>query len=296
MSPPYFDGDFSWYCVKMKALGGALMLLNDMLMRIISWGERKAEVRALVLEGSYAKEEGVDDLSDLDINIWFEGALTFGQGTQWLEAIGAVLIETPLTMTNPAGEVLTQLVIFENGVKVDFSFWPVEMLEKPFPYYEKLQVLVDKDDYARKINCCITKSEKLPLPEARFQKLVNEFWFELHYVAKFLKRGEVWFVQGIQAGIRENYFLPLFEECARIEGVKTSFSGRQIEKWLPSVFVKRLSCLFAGYDVADGWQVMWEEIALFEEVSLFVARNRDFDLPVAKIEGMKALLKQIQEA
>lgn len=284
------------YYVKIRSLGGVHMLLDDMLARIISWGKSREEVCALVLEGSYAKEEGVDDLSDLDINIWFDGALTFGQGTQWLEAIGVVLIENPLTMTTPAGEIQTQLVIFENGVKVDFSFWPISLLEKPFPYYEKLQVLVDKEDYARKINRCIAKNEKLPLSESSFQELVNEFWFELHYVAKFLKRGEVWFVKGIQAGIRENYFLPLFEECARIEGVKTSFSGRKIEKWLPSVFVKRLPCLFAGYDVADGWQVMWEEIALFEEVSLFVARNRYFDLPVAKIEGMKALLKQIQEA
>ncbi|MBC2326019.1 aminoglycoside 6-adenylyltransferase [Listeria booriae] len=271
-------------------------MLDELLARIIAWAEGEARVGAVVLEGSLAKNEDVDDLSDLDVNIWFEGDLAFGRGTEWLTDIGEVLIENPLDMMSSAGEIRTQLVIFENGEKVDFSFWSVSLLEKPFPYYEKFEMLVDKDNYVAKISKCVTENKKVALAKSEFERIVNEFWFELHYVAKFLKRREVWFVQGIQAGIRENYFLPLFEECARIEGVKTSFSGRKIEKWLPSVFVKRLPCLFAGYDVADGWQVMWEEIALFEEVSLFVARNRDFDLRVAKIEGMKALLKQIQEA
>lgn len=271
------------------------MRWGAMLEEIIMWAKKQEQVRALVLEGSLAKQQGVDELSDLDINVWFSGELLFGRKVEWLKEIGDVLIETPLHMDSPAGEVATQLVIFQSGIKVDFSFWPITFLENPFPYYEKMEILIDKDAHTEQIKRCVHEQSKLPMTKLTFDKIVNEFWFELHYVAKFLKREEIWFVQSIQAGIRENYLLPLLEEQARIAGRNTSFSGRNIELWLNSVHLERLPSIFADYSLETNWQAMWEEIALFEDISQFISTYYQFELPTAMIEGMKNLLRKIQE-
>ncbi|MBC1937362.1 aminoglycoside 6-adenylyltransferase [Listeria grandensis] len=268
------------------------MMRYNILERIVAWGKEQAQVRALVLEGSLAKQQSIDELSDLDINVWYEGEIPFGQTISWLADIGEVLIENRLQMETPAGMINTQLVIFGNGVKVDFSFWPVSLLEKAFPYYEKLEILLDKDSQAGQIKQCISEKKGARMEKAEFDRIVNEFWFELHYVAKFLKRGEIWFVQGIQAGIRENYLLPLLEESARLKGLKPSFSGRKIENWTDTT---RLAAIFADYSLASNWQAMWEEIALFEEISNFIALQYHFALPQVKIERMKNLLRGIQE-
>ncbi|EUJ34437.1 hypothetical protein PWEIH_17033 [Listeria weihenstephanensis FSL R9-0317] len=261
----------------------------------MAWGKSQPKVKALVLEGSLAKQQDVDDLSDLDINIWYDGDVHYGKNRDWLVEIGDVLIDTQLHMETPAGNIATQLVLFQNGVKVDFSFWPISLLDNPFPYYEKLEILLDKDQYADKIQLCLLEKKWEPITNATFDQIVNEFWFELHYVAKFIKREDIWFVQDIQAGIRENYLLPLLEEKARIEGQEISFSGRKIEKWTSKPIVSKFPAIFADYTVASNWQAMWEEITLFEEVSHFIASTYHFRLPTVKIEGMKALLLKIQE-
>lgn len=266
-----------------------------MLEKIIAWAKQQDQVRALVLEGSLAKKQDVDELSDLDINVWFTGEVPFGKTVEWLAEIGDVLIENQLHMDTPAGEIATQLVIFQNGVKVDFSFWPIALLENPFPYYEKMEILIDKDVHTKQIQQCVQEKPKSPMTKAVFDKIVNEFWFELHYVAKFLKREEVWFVQSIQAGIRENYLLPLLEEKARITGRNASFSGRKIETWLYSAYFERLPSIFANYSLEANWRAMWEEIKLFEDISAYISAYYQFELPTVTLEAMKRLLREIQE-
>ncbi|EUJ25107.1 hypothetical protein PGRAN_00155 [Listeria grandensis FSL F6-0971] len=76
---------------------------NKLLERIVAWGEEQAQVRALVLEGSLAKQQGIDELSDVDINVWYEGEISFGKTIPWLADIGDVLIENRLQMETPAG-------------------------------------------------------------------------------------------------------------------------------------------------------------------------------------------------
>ncbi|MBC6308930.1 aminoglycoside 6-adenylyltransferase [Listeria sp. FSL L7-1582] len=270
-------------------------MMHKMLEKIVMWGKQQDSVRALVLEGSLAKQQDVDELSDLDINVWFTGEVPFGKTVEWLADIDDILIENQLHMETPAGEVATQLVIFQNGIKVDFSFWPIAYLENPFPYYEKKAILVDKGAYTDQIKRCIREKAKPPMEKADFDKIVNEFWFELHYVAKFLKRKEIWFVQDIQAGIRTNYLLPMLEEQARITKRNPSFSGRKIGTWLDPAYFNRLPSIFADYSLEANWQAMWAEIVLFEEVSHFISQHYQFELPTAKIEGMKRLLQAIQE-
>lgn len=266
-----------------------------MIEKIVTWAQHQNQVCALVLEGSLAKKQDVDALSDLDINVWFTGEVPFGKTVEWLAEIGDVLIENQLHMDTPAGEIATQLVIFQNGIKVDFSFWPITYLENPFPYYEKMEILLDKGTYAEQIKRCVREKTKLAMEKADFNQIVNEFWFELHYVAKFLKRKEIWFVQDIQAGIRANYLLPMLEEQARITEQNPSFSGRKMETWLDPVYFNRLPSIFADYSLEANWQAMWEEIAIFEEVSDFIRKHYQFELPTAKIEGMKRLIRGIQE-
>ncbi|EUJ30303.1 streptomycin aminoglycoside 6-adenyltransferase [Listeria floridensis FSL S10-1187] len=215
---------------------------NETLAQILKFAEQTEEIRMVVQEGSLAKERYVDELSDLDLNFWIEGERDFSAG-HWLEQIMETLVAVPLDFPVAKG-MRSLIVIFENGVKADFSFWPIEMLAKPFPYYERYLVLLDKENLAKNLTRFLVMDSKEPLSEAVFHDLVDQFYLEAHYVAKFTCRGERFFVFNLEAGMREQYLLPLLDELSRLNGQEPEFSGRHMAEWLEPSWLRKVELFF----------------------------------------------------
>ncbi|EIA21612.1 hypothetical protein KKC_00025 [Listeria fleischmannii subsp. coloradonensis] len=259
-----------------------MLNLSQQLQKIIQYFDSHKNVSLVVQEGSFAKQQYMDKYSDLDLNIWFSNEMDFTNDLTWLKELGEVLVAVPLDFPVQDG-MRSLIVIFENGVKVDFSFWPIEFLEQPFPYYDAYLILLDKANRISLLRCVFDFAGVTQMDEKAFQTLVDEFYLEMHYVAKFQKRGEFWFVAALKAGIRENYFLPLLEQIAILEGKSPSFLGRHMNDWLSPFWLNKIQLLFKENDSK-------EVFALFSELYQEIAKKMDFQFDQKRLKKLEHLI------
>src|SRR5689334_19099224 len=127
------------------------------LDKIIRWGKDSASVRAMILSGSLAGKGSTDELSDYDIAI-FGNDFSFIETDDWLNNIQDywVCIHDQFEMLGI--EIPTRLTIFNEYFKVDFSFHPMQLLDKmirskkiPDDYNIGYKILIDKDSIANKL-------------------------------------------------------------------------------------------------------------------------------------------------
>lgn len=167
-----------------------------MLGRIYQWAEKRDDIRALVLTGSHAQGRA-DSLSDIDLELFTRTPDLYVQSDDWVTDFGAVWIVLPLC--NDRG-LPTRLVIFDGGLKVDFTIGSLPILAAMVgerrlpPLYERgYRPLVDKDGMARQLPAALFRSRPASPPtEGEFTNTVREFWFEVYHVAKYLTREDLW--------------------------------------------------------------------------------------------------------
>ena len=102
--------------------------MNDFLQKIISWAEKNDSVRMLIQTGSHVRTDNTsDELSDLDIEMFVDDVSKFANSNLWTKEIDKVWVCLPLV--NSVGDP-TRLVIFKDGVKVDFTLNNLNEIEK----------------------------------------------------------------------------------------------------------------------------------------------------------------------
>ena len=95
-------------------------MADDFVGNIVKWADTQESIRALILEGSRARETGFDFLSDYDINVFATNPAPFLLDNKWLEILDRVWICIPAEVTVEGRIFSTRLVIFDNGLKADF--------------------------------------------------------------------------------------------------------------------------------------------------------------------------------
>jgi aminoglycoside 6-adenylyltransferase len=106
--------------------------MRNMIHRFITWGQRRPDVRAGVILGSWARNEmPADNMSDLDLLVIVSDPSVFLSETSWLLTFG----EPCLTFVEPTatGNFKERRVAFKDGRDIDFSLVPVDERLKPFP-------------------------------------------------------------------------------------------------------------------------------------------------------------------
>src|SRR5438105_1352626 len=119
------------------------------LEKIINWANSKDEIRALILSGSLAGKGKKDELSDYDIAVYGTN-FYFIQDDNWLKEIQNYWLCIHDQFLFLDYEIPTRLTIFDAYFKVDFSFHPLELLDKfftslPDDYNIGYKILLDKD-------------------------------------------------------------------------------------------------------------------------------------------------------
>src|SRR3989442_14643679 len=95
------------------------------LGKLLAWAEADPSVRAMILTSSRAKPDGgVDVLSDYDVIVAVRDAPDFAASDAWPAAYGR-----PLARWGDEHELYGMTtyfrgVIYEDGVKVDYTVWP----------------------------------------------------------------------------------------------------------------------------------------------------------------------------
>jgi aminoglycoside 6-adenylyltransferase len=268
----------------------------------VTWAETQPAVYAALVVGSRARiDPPPDDWSDLDVMIFASNPKGYLQRQDWLSAMGEVWNAVP-NMT--AGGDPEWLVTYANGYNVDFVLLDVGSLEYltqtnalPDPFARGYRILIDKDGQAAKIPPAPGRPVNPPLPSPEeFARMVNSFWYAAFYVAKQIRRGEMFMVKVRDGNMKEMLLGMLSWHALAVRGPQAELwhLGRYMERWADEQAVKVFPAIFAHYEAADSWRALDVSTGLFRRIAIETAEKLNYEYPMLVDERMSKLVDALQ--
>ena len=276
----------------------------DMIHEIIRWAERENEIRVLILQGSRAAKAPIDELADYDISVFCTTSAPYIQTEDWLTKIGEVWICVKERVSCDGKVFPTRLVIFDGGIKVDFSFFSLEYLDRMVKGQlsdecnRGYQVLLDKDNLAQPLPKPDYKEPRAQKPSKReFLETIEEFWFEAYHVAIYLKREDLWSVK-FRSNAMHGFLLRMIEwEAQARNGWKQAVPpiGKRMTSWVQPSVLQELERVFAHFDIEDSWDALLHTVTLFGRLAVDLSRQLGFDYPKAMDKNISEFILKLRE-
>jgi aminoglycoside 6-adenylyltransferase len=281
----------------------------EVLGALVAWAEARPPIRALILTSTRAApDDQADLLSDYDVILAARDAPALAATNSWTSGYGLPLVRWGDEHELFGTKTYFRGVIYDDGVRIDYTVWPESLLERvseaselPSDLDVGYRVLVDKDG--------VTASWRPPAYRAHipqqptrgeYEALVHEFWWDVICTAKGLWRGEIVFAKFSLDYDAKLVALRRFLEW-RIEvdhgwAVRPGAYGRRLERMLPPELWSELAAAYVGVDVDENWNALFRTTALFRRVATEVgdalgyAYPRGLDTAVtAHLEAVRAL-------
>lgn len=273
--------------------------MDPFLNHIVEWARGQSSIKALILLGSLAAGKG-DEFSDYDLEFFSDTFDT--QDEKWLSALGDVWVCVHEKVERAGHMFPTRLVIFDKGVKADFAFYTLDMLRdlttKPLPndYTRGYTVLVDKDSLTTGIPQPTRQEKPAEKPAQKaFEQVVNEFWFEVHYMAKYLKRRDLWSVK-FRSQIIHDFLLKMIVWNVEAKGnwsAQVPPYGKRMKSWVDSETWHDLHSVFAHFDAEDSQTALISTIKLFRKLAVDTATKLEYPYPHALDRNMSNFVGKV---
>lgn len=275
----------------------------------IKWGKEQELVRAMVLTSSRAIPNNpyIDQYSDYDVILAVQDVRPFHDSREWLTAFGTVLAMYRDPMYEQDGLHWSGNVVqFEEGLKIDFTLWPVEMMRKvaqqetlPEEFDAGYQVLLDKDGVTEGIKPPSYRGYIPELPtETRYHEEIENFFLCATYVAKYLLRDDVMAAKFLLDGeMKHENLRPILEWHIEMENdwkVKPGNYGRRIKKWLRSDLWDDLASTYTGAGIEENWQALYRLMDLMHKVGNEVGEKLGFTYPEEIEQRMRVFLAKLK--
>jgi aminoglycoside 6-adenylyltransferase len=268
---------------------------RDVIQQLIQWAEQRASVRAMLLTSTRAIPNApVDIFSDYDVVLIVEDIHPFFEDRSWLEDFGEVLVVywDPIYIDPDYGiEKVANVTQYADGLKIDFTLWHVELLQKilqaPALTAELdagYRVLLDKDGLTKGMQPpTYTAYIPVPLTNELYQKTIQEFFSDAPYVAKCLWRDELLPAKWcLDYDMKHIYLRPMLEWRMELDhgwSVPTGALGKGLKKRLPSEIWSQLERTYVGANIADNWEALFRTMALFRQVAIEVGEGLGYTYP-----------------
>ena len=249
-----------------------------------SWAEGNGQIRGVVLSSSRVDGEVETDLlSDYDVMVFVDDLAPYIRDDVWLEAFGSVLTRSP---PNPVlteeGEVF-RLVIYDDGIRIDWSVRAAGTMVKLNGPSEPYRVLTDKDDLVKNPVLPYHSAYHVQKPsEAEYDELVAEFWWDIIYVAKALWRDELYWAKCMNRKVHFPYLEKVIEWHIGMKNswsVTTNKHGRWFKRYLDKRTWTEIESTFSGADLRENWDALFNATRLFRRLAVEVADGLEFDYP-----------------
>lgn len=257
-----------------------------MLEKLVEWGKQEDAVRALILLGSRAGQQTVDAFSDYDFSVFCDADASYTGSESWLTQFGNVWVCIKEKVVCKGKTFPSRLVIFEGGVKVDFSFLSIDVLAEitqssslPDEYHLGYKILLDKDHRTSGMVPPHYEMEAIKPSEQEFQEMVKEFWFEVYHIGVYLKRGDLWSVK-FRSWAAHSFLLKMIEWHAASENHWHSSVppiGKRMRSWVTEELWKDLHGVFAHFDAEDSWKALFNTMELFRRITVETAESLRFN-------------------
>jgi|WetSurMetagenome_2_1015567.scaffolds.fasta_scaffold151452_3 aminoglycoside 6-adenylyltransferase len=264
------------------------LFYEHFLARFTSWAEAQEDIRAVVMVGSRARsDQPADDWSDLDLMIYARNHEAYLGDTRWLQRLGQPWVSFVSTTSGEEREILAS---FKGGYNVDFVLVAASDLQQmadqgiiPHGNLRGARVVVDKDGLAAKT---IPAEFHPPISHdpglEEFTWIVNAFWDAAFYLAKQIRRGDLWMVKARDADLKR-CLLQMMEWHARAchpEIRDTWHMGRFLENWADARALQALPETFGRYDAGDSARALKASMDLFRWLAVETAAAINISYPV----------------
>jgi aminoglycoside 6-adenylyltransferase len=266
---------------------------DNVIGQLNRWADSQDLIRAVILTSSRAIPHGsVDLFSDYDVILAMRSIHPLYADRAWLEVFGPVLAGYRDPIIDENGLKRSAYVIqYENGLKIDFSLWPVELLQRvtnseqlPVEFDAGYQVLVDKDDLTTGLKQP-TYSGYIPAPptEAYYMDLIEGFFLDTTYVAKFLWRDDMMAAKHIlDHSLKQEHLRPMLEWHAEIDHewtLKPGPYGRRLKQHLRPDLWAELESTYIGVGSDENWEALFRTIGLMRRVATDVGKHLGYTYP-----------------
>jgi aminoglycoside 6-adenylyltransferase len=270
---------------------------SAVLARLLAWCEADPDVRAVILTSSRTTPDGrADQLSDYDVILAVRDRAAFAGDLDWIERQGP-----PAARWADESELLGlptsfRGVVYADGVKIDYTLWPEELLERvsaadalPEGLDVGYRVLLDRDGRtAEWLPPAYRAHIPAPPTEDEYRAQVEEFWWSATYVAKALWRGEVFFAKFVFAqDVRDGPLRRVLEwriELGRDWSLRPGAYGRGLERLLPPGLAAELAATDVGAGIEENWEALFATAALFRRVATEVGAALGYTYPLADVD------------
>jgi aminoglycoside 6-adenylyltransferase len=277
--------------------------MADVQERLLGWVRRTSIVRAAILTSMRARPEGPpDELSDWDVILAVTDPSALVDDLDWHAEIGA-----PLVRWGDEDELLGHPtwfrgVVYDDGSKVDFTIWPDALLDAiaeqdrlPPGLDHGHSVLHDPDGRTSSWPPPTFSAYVLSPPtEADYRALVEEFWWDTTYVAKAVRRGELFFATSfvIEHDLKLIALRRMLEwRTAAASGwtFAPGVHGRGLERRLDAGDRALLQATYATLDADGVRRALAATIDLFRRAAIDVGHALGYRYP-EEIDGRMTIL------
>jgi aminoglycoside 6-adenylyltransferase len=285
---------------------------DDVINRLIQWAKQRDSIRAMLLTSTRAVLNAPrDKYSDYDVILVVKDIHPFFEDRSWLEDFGDVLVAywDPIHLDPDHGiEKVANVIQYADGLKIDFTLWPVELLQEiiqaPVLQAELdagYRVLMDKDHLTDGMQPPTYKAY-IPTPPTNemYQKTIEDFFSDAPYVAKCLLRGELFPIKwALDYDMKHVYLRPMLEWRAEIDhgwSIPMGALGKGLKKYLPPAVWLQLEETYAGADISENWEALFKTMTLFRQVAMQVGEALGYAYPQDLDERVVQFVKDMQHA
>jgi aminoglycoside 6-adenylyltransferase len=288
-------------------------VLNDLnepevIKQITDWAERKPDIRAVLLTSSRTRPDAnLDEFSDYDIILVAEDIKPYLEDEGWLGDFGRVLVVYREHMQPESGfDRFIRVTQYEDGLKIDFTLWPVGLLRratvepKPPGYLDDgYKVILDKDGLTSGMAAPTYQVFVPAVPTAaEYHTCVEHFFVNAPYVAKYIRRGDLFPLNSVLYIMRDERLRLMLEWRVEIDhnwSLKTGFYGKGLVKYLTPEIIRELeeTCTRSGAEV--NWDVLFRLIKLFRKVAQDVGQRLGYVYPEDLDERVVKYVQKIKD-
>ncbi len=284
---------------------------DEVINHLVHWADQRPAIRAMLLTSTRAVPNAVVDAwSDYDVILVVTDIHLFHQDRAWLDDFGEVVVGywDPIQPNLDFGiEAFGNVIQYSNGLKIDFTVWPVELLERitqaaslPAELDAGYAILLDKDDLTKDLQPPTYQAYIVKRPsEDEFQKNIEDFYSNAPYVAKCLLRGELFSMKwALDDDMKRLYLRQMLEWRMAMDhewSVTTGSLGKGLKKRLPPDMWAQLEDTYARTDVEENWVALHKTLALFRRVAQDVAAHLGYAFPLAMHRRVVAYIQEMEQ-
>jgi aminoglycoside 6-adenylyltransferase len=276
--------------------------------RLVQWGEQQPLVRAMLLTSSRTNPSApIDVLSDYDVIVVVTDIQPYLTDEAWLEHFGDLLVVYRDPVRHTYGcETFTRVTHYQDGTKIDFSIWPVEIMpqiaaEPHLPDFLDIgyRILLDKDHLTDHL-LPPTYAAFIPAPPTAevYRTVIDEFFNDALYVAKYLWRDDLLPAKySLDIVMKLECLRQMLEWRMEIEhhwSVRPGAYGRRLKRYVQPDIWAALERTYVGAGSAANWEALFQTIDLFRAVSIGVGDHLGYAYPHDLDQRVNAYLQKVQ--